>query len=405
MSGQPSRPQGTPNSATFGWGEHKTHGDHVADNPATVTTAMDTNATTVPPSVPAAKAGGRGSDRFLTLLLFLFGAAWIVACSTVQVSKAPSGGFGGGCPVPNPSLLPSPWLPVGDGTFINVDGDDDLECLVIYRYNVTGKDQGPLGGVVFDPQIGANGVKNLISYRLLPRTASTYAITDTLPGSLPGYLGTLGEKSADIRQYDTNGDGKPDELGIVGSDAADNKTTLSLYRWTNAADGYQLLGYFHGSYSVKIVDGPTYITTTQIYSGAVQTVQTRDLRYDRSGLVNMWQFTRNPPESPLAFSYRSNAVEFADGRPPQTCYYPEGQTLLYYQNLGRQVYDVRLFREDDQSGQATVCAGTWRWTPGQWRQDVTIVDLQRKGTKNSLGCDEWEVVTEHIQTNRIDCQP
>ena len=103
----------------------------------------------------------------------------------------------------------------------NVDGDSDYECLVIYRYNVTG-DLGPLGGVVFDPQItpGNESVSGLVTYRLLPWINNSYTITSTVPGSYAGYLGTLGERSASVRIYDINGDGKGEELGIVGTDAA-----------------------------------------------------------------------------------------------------------------------------------------------------------------------------------------
>ena len=326
-----------------------------------------------------------------------------VGCDDLQSSSAPDVVLGS-CPVPTPNLLPVAWKPVGSGTLINIDGDADLECLVIYRYNLTAGSQGPLGGVVFDPQVSPDRRSNLVSYRLLPWVNNAYSITGTVPGSLPGLLGTLGEKAAEVRLYSTDGQ-TADELGIIGSDAVGNRTTLSLYRWAGTTQGYRLIGYFHGNDRVEIVSPPTYITATKTYSGVIGSVRAFDRFYDRSGLAMVYQYDRRADNQ--AFEYRANWVDFVDGRPKQTCYYPEGRTLIYYMDMDQQrpVFDLRLYSEDDNSRKAVVCAGTWNIQATEWRRYWALVELEKKPSTQVGACDEWVVLKEQIQPGRISCAP
>lgn len=320
---------------------------------------------------------------------------------STATTTAPAGGSA--CSAPSPSVIPDAWRPEGKGVMISIDGDDELECLIIYRYNVTGDSSGPLGGVIFDPQTGSDRLSNLATYRLLPWLNTSYSITATVPGSQPGYLGTLGEKSAEVRLYDSNGDGKADELAIVGADLAGNRTYLSLYRWQNASEGYRLLGYFHGSARVEIVDPPLRNADTKIYSGAIKAVRAVDRLYDRSGLGMIYQFDRR--EDGTRFDYRANWIEFADGRPASMCLYPEGQALSFYNALNRPVFELRLYSEDERSRRAAVCAGSWEISATQWRRYWAILELERKPAASVTACDTWVVTREVIEPGRISCNP
>jgi hypothetical protein len=346
----------------------------------------------------------RGILTRTALLLVAAALAMLAAaCTDIPAGPAATSSRVKTCPVPIPSLIPAPWKAEATGTVIDVDPDGEEECLVVYRYNVTGDAQGPLGAIVFDPQVSGNQVSDLMTYRLLPWINHSYAITNTPSGSLPGLLGTLGEKDVEPRVYDTNGDGKGDELGLVGTDAAGNRTTLSLYRWINRDEGYRLIGYFHGNARVEIPGGPILNTDTMIYSGAVRTVRTVDRLYDRSGLSVIYQYDRNDQTG--RFDFRASSLAFVDGRPEKMCYYPEGQTLAYYNGLGRPVFDLRVISEDDRSGTATVCAGSWELSPNAWRSYWAFVQLEKRRATNPSECDTWVVLRELIEPGRISCNP
>ncbi len=174
----------------------------------------------------------------LLVAVFVVLSALTAAC-TAEVMNSSTATLtlsGSPCPIPTPNARPSGWLPQGTtavpnrGIMMNADNDGEFECVIIYRYNVTGENQGVMGGVVLDPQPSTAHQAEMAVYRLLPWVNRPYVVTSTIPGSPPGYLGILGEKDHDVRLYDIDADGDADELGIVGSDLAGNKTNLSLYR-------------------------------------------------------------------------------------------------------------------------------------------------------------------------------
>jgi len=180
-------------------------------------------------------------------------------------------------PVPGAQSQPHAGClaPTGSGTLISIDGDDEQECLVIYRYNVTGDNSGPLGGVIFDPQVGR------IASPTSPPTAfclDQQALRDHRHGArlAARQPGRTRREATEVRLYDTDGNGQTDELAIVGTDLAGTRTYLSIYRWQGASEGYRLLGYFHGNARVEIVDGPALNPDTRVYGGPVRTVRAVD---------------------------------------------------------------------------------------------------------------------------------
>ena len=120
---------------------------------------------------------------------------------------------------------------------------------------------------------------------------------------------------------------------------------------------------------------PVYSDATKLYSGFVKSVRAKDMLYERSGLAVMNQYDRNADNR--TFTFRSNWFVFANGKPAQTCYFPEGQTLVNANNLQRPVFDLRLFSEDDMSGKATVCAGWWDLTANSAHRYWSLIDMQK----------------------------
>jgi hypothetical protein len=358
-------------------------------------TSRDAASRPIPASLTCAR-------RLVLLVTLLLTGMLATACTDVQQTQ-PTTPLLGPCPVPTPNVIPTAWKPVGSGTLTNVDGDQDYECLVVYRYNVTGTDQGPLGAVIFDPQVGSDRLSRLSAYRLLPGIEHSYSISQTAPGSALSPIGALGEKAVEVRLYDTDADGIPDELGLVGSDAAGNNTALTLFRWVNETSGYRLAGYFHGNARVAIPDGPVFQSDVKFYNGPVRTVRTVDRLFDRSGLAMYYQYERN--DATQTFDYRANWLDFGDGRPGNTCYYPEGQTLAYYQDQGKQVFDLRLFTEDEATRKATVCVGTWDIQATQWRRYWAMAELDRKPATSVGACDQWTVARAPEQPGRDSCNP
>jgi hypothetical protein len=350
------------------------------------------------------RATQAGSVRILGVLAVIFAGLLLAACDGLLGGNAPPAGATlAPCRFPTPRTVPVPWQPVGDGLLINIDGDSEQECVLVYRYNVTGDNQGPLGGVILNPQPASEHESDLAVYRLLPWINRPYLITDTIPGALPGKLGYIGEKGYEIRLYDSDAKDGPDELGIIGTDLAGNKTYLSFYRWVGPAEGYRLVGYFHGNARVEIVNGPT-ASASGVYSGVVQTVHAVDRLYERSGLAMVYEFRRADANAP--FTYYSNRLEFVDGNPPgNVCLYPEGRMLTYFSDLGSQVFDLRLWYEDDRSRRATVCVGWWKLSENEWRRYFSIVELEKQESSTVDKCDEWLVRKQSIEPGRLSCLP
>jgi hypothetical protein len=340
--------------------------------------------------------------RLLALPLIVAVALLVVACNG---GGAPTPiPVGPPCPVPTPNLLPTPWIPLGNGTLINIDPDDETECVLVYRYNITGGDQGPLGGVIFDPQAALLHLSDLSGYRLLPWINRGYTISGAIPGSLPANMGMIGERGYELRLYDADADpkGKADELGIIGTDLAGNKAYLSIYRWLNDTDGYGLVGYFHGNARVEIVDPPPMDPVTRIQRGPVRIVQTVDRLYDRSGLAVVSQYTRTVDNS--TYVRAGTFIDYENGKPQNTCYFPEGQALNYLTDIGRQVFELRVWSEDDRTGRASVCAGSWEMSPNQMRRYLSFLELEKRPRQAVADCDQWVVVREIIEPGRTTCQ-
>lgn len=350
-------------------------------------------------------AAAHGGLRLLLIICLLAGA---VAC-TADVTPTPAapGGVGSPCPVPQPRIMPEPWLAEPNGTYINADQDEDLECLVIYRYNVA-DGRGPLGGIVFDPQPTPGVPGNLISYRLLPRINTGYTQGTGISGAWPGPLGSLGQSTAKARLYDANNDGRAEELGIVGANAQGDITTLSIFRWAGQAEGYRLLGYFHAESSVEIASAITPRTEPLGYNGLIERVVTNEPLHDRSGLRRRFEYRRQGSELSSTFYQRTNWLDFEFGKPASTCYFPEGEVLRqYFYDVApiRPVYDLAVRSEDAASGRATVCVGYWESTAETAARRIANVDMEREQQTSPARCEAWAVRAANVDPTRTSCSP
>lgn len=140
-----------------------------------------------------------------------------------------------------PAIVPTPWV-VENMVAADADGDDEEECVVIYRYDHTPRGFGGVqGGVVYDPQPDRSPANletpvpfrpsAFIPYPLLPR------------GGGQGYLGeNLGDPKNPhpiVDAYNADGDLKDTpELVIQGYSGYGFPTYLAIFRWANKQQGY-----------------------------------------------------------------------------------------------------------------------------------------------------------------------
>ena len=144
-------------------------------------------------------------------------------------------------------LVPDAWS-IEKVEEVDVDGDGEVEWLVIYRYDKSPEGfGGPLGGVVYDRQPdrspenlatpGPYRPSILVAYHLLPAAGGR------------GYLGeNLGGEETPwprVATYDANDDGKK-ELVILGYSFPGFPTSLAMFRWVGKEEGYDVMIHAEG---------------------------------------------------------------------------------------------------------------------------------------------------------------
>lgn len=206
---------------------------------------------------------------------------------------------------------------------ISIDGDDDTEYLLFYRYDAApDADNGPIGGIIYDGQqdtsiydpntsipIPLQPLAFFVPYRLLP---------DWTPGKGQGYLGdsSITWETTPVSETDA---GFAPELVIIGSNAS-GQNRLSLFRWLGVTGGYGV-NYFQGSYSVTM---PNWSPNT---AQRIDKVVTLDAFTDRSKLCKQTEWTRQG--SSAQFSPTPQTVVFCLGAIPEEPTYPEAVVLAW----------------------------------------------------------------------------
>lgn len=252
-----------------------------------------------------------------------------------------------------PQLLPDTWT-LQRVQSINIDGDNEKECLAVYQYNAGGGAfGGPLGGVVYDPQPDRDATKNLATP--IPYRPAAYIPYHLLPRE--DGKGFLSERTGDwaqmIQVYDANGD-TFNELVFLGFSGYGFPAYLSVFKWQDRQAGYRLMtspvpgetigGPLWGDAGVTIKretrtdEGGNQTETGPIEKVTVKTRPSQPFWYFRSQLcyakIYRWNAARTFLEQQdyyLTFCFgRPNNVETR--RDDYFLWYPEEALLAWYED-------------------------------------------------------------------------
>ena len=240
---------------------------------------------------------------------------------------------------------------------INIDGDEDTEWLVFYRY-----DNGNIGGVVYDPQTVPLGMSSVP----LPDQPATFLVPYQL---LPDYQwykdsGYLGDDDVEFRTADSmKGEAQPASDRLLVRGLRNNYVTrFSSFWWIDSKFGY---GGSHISTRGWLSLSHEFPHDWQVWKDKrnfpdITTVWAWEPLGDRSYLCqrHRWQLNPNPdPDSGEAegrFDYfaarfqrdASNDITFCSGAVPEEPAYPEGQVLAYIHDAKRQRL-VEAYQENE----------------------------------------------------------
>ncbi len=308
---------------------------------------------------------------------------------------------GRGTPTPNipdlSELVPDDWT-IEKRVEVDVDGDSEVEWLVIYRYDKSPRGfGGPLGGVIYDRQPDRSP-ENLATPE--PYRPSILVAYHLLPGKGgKGYLGeNLGGEDTPwprVAQYDANGDGR-EELVILGYSFPGFPTSLAIFRWVDRQRGYETLIRTEGE-GADVLWGDAGVELKPAFGeGPIGTVIVRSRLhhpywYLRSQIGRRIVYEWDDAQTKLV--KKSENIDFVFGRPrgaeqsKQKQYpvaYPEAAVLAYYED-GR-IEDIVAVQENE-DGEAKV--NVRLTVDGQLVEDVC--SLTRKSTGKVKDVTKWEV--------------
>ncbi len=293
-------------------------------------------------------------------------------------------------------LIPDAWT-IEKVEEVDVDGDNEVEWLVIYRYDKSpGGFGGRLGGVVYDRQpdrspedfatLEPYRSAILVAYHLLPAAGGR--------GYLGENVGGEGKPWPRVEAYDVNGDGES-ELVILGYSFPGFATSLALFRWVDKKRGYEAMFHAEGG-DADMLWGDAGIELEPAFGqGPIKMAIVRSRLYHpywylRSQLgrrvVYEWDASQTKLEK------RSESIDFVFGRPegakqPKQKQYPvahpEAAVLAYYEDW--RVKDIVSVQEKDSGTQVNVRV----IADGQLVEDVC--SLTRKSTGKVKDVTKWEV--------------
>lgn len=269
----------------------------------------------------AARRRTVSGSRWLLITVSLLAAMLLTSCNLFQSDD--------GSTEILQQNLPEDWHLMTDNALVsgfqsvNIDGDEEFEYLLFYRYDAApDTSNGPIGGIIYDGQqdtsvynpetsipIPLQPLAFFVPYRLLP---------DWTPGKGQGYLGDSSVTWEMTPNDDPLIDFQP-ELVVIGSDAG-GANRLSLFRWLGVTQGYGV-SYFQGSFSV---------TTPGWEAGSDQRIDkvvTLDAFTDRSKLCKRTEWTRQGTSA--LFNPTPQTVVFCLGAVPEQPTYPEAVVLAW----------------------------------------------------------------------------
>jgi hypothetical protein len=203
------------------------------------------------------------------------------------------------------------------------DSDGDAEWLLLYRYNAP-RGRGPIGGVIYDAQVDLQAEHGGLRLPSRPAFLIPYPL---LPNSASG-AGYLGERGVEIRSYDTDRNAEIDELAVLGRAYDDQLAFVSLFRWRDTKNGYELVGHFRGDAGIELVGGREPGRGETLYEGMIDKLTVRTRARDRSLLCRLETYQRRSDGT--TFEQKGPpTLDFAYGAPEHPAY-PEGAVLAYY---------------------------------------------------------------------------
>lgn len=265
-------------------------------------------------------------------------------------------------PIDLQNVIPSYWTPTEELRTLSIDGDADVEYLLLYRYD-QGVDAdgspipGPIGAVIYDLQIDSGTVLGpeptelvpipnqpsgfYVPYRILPNywsaTGNRYYVVPGAEFFPVGYYIAEPEDNANIittpiqRDATNSSDNINtlyDEMIIYGGD-----THITSIWWENAYDGYGVAHLFApGGFRNFTWEGTNQASPIKSVEGAFPLL-------DRSRLCRNFLYTRakdednevKSPDTTIAaarYAVSELGIDFCDGTPRHP-FYPEGIALAY----------------------------------------------------------------------------
>ncbi|MBC8492209.1 MAG: hypothetical protein H8D43_00375 [Chloroflexi bacterium] len=299
-------------------------------------------------------------------------------------------------------LVPDAWT-IEKKVEVDVDGDGEVEWLVIYRYDKSPRGfGGPLGGVIYDRQPNRSPENLAATEPYRPAILVAYHLLPAKGGR--GYLGeNLGGEETPwprVATYDVNGDDKS-ELVILGYSFPGFPTSLAIFRWVDKEKGYEAVIHAEGE-DAGVLWGDAGVELKPAFGqGPMKMAIVRSRLYHpywylRSQLgrriVYEWDASQTKLEK------KSESIDFVFGRPqgaedphrsedpdlpkyPVT--YPEAAVLAYYEDW--HVKDIVAVQEDKDQAWVTVNVVV----DGQLVQRTC--DLTRKPNESVKDVIKWEV--------------
>ncbi|MCC6456851.1 MAG: hypothetical protein IT328_17985 [Caldilineaceae bacterium] len=205
-------------------------------------------------------------------------------------------------------VLPAGWEALGRWQPVNLDGDEDEENLLFFRF-----DSGQVGALIDDAQPAPNMNQ---PYRLLPR------YFDDDDGLGQGIIAPPGTPADAIALYSVNGESPQPELVIRGG-----STHLTIVWWKGEANGYGVTQlYAPGGFGG--VEWEAWQRSPSPIQSVVGFYPLEDYRA-RSYLCRTVLYTRRADLPGIVFSALPQGLHFCDGEIPARLFAPEGVVLAY----------------------------------------------------------------------------
>lgn len=236
-------------------------------------------------------------------------------------------------------IKPAEWVTYGDGLQrVNVDGDQELEWLLFYRY-----DFAPLGGVIYDGQTAPFGNKSIPISNQTPSYLVPYSLLpDYVAGKTNGYLG---DADVDFKQVflsnDRGADQPPetprDRLLVRGKRKDGRINRYSVFQWISLEVGYAgAHANTPGWFSLEKDNPNDWLEATNWLTdnSIPPSLWAWEPQADRSAICRRtpWNLLASGnPNNPDLFraNYPASELFFCQGQVPSEPAFPEGQVLAF----------------------------------------------------------------------------